>query len=278
MPDEIDGGGYDILVETDQAGNSMTIRLTSRDFGIPLGTFLAAMRAPLKILEDLDRAASDGPSTLEWRIVDASYNSPLTLRVAGRPLKGKVGNGGIARAFVDGINALQAGGEPPQFSEAALIGARKFVDTISSDGIGEVEFACTGRAPVVPTKEVSKTVEAILRKRYFSEYSTIDGRLETLDLHGKSKFVVYDPLTRRPTNCFFPPELLEQTVAAIGKRVSVEGLIKFDRSGRPISMEVDAMRALLGSDDIPEFRHGRKVNLTNGVDAVEYVRRMRDAE
>lgn len=124
-----------------------------------------------------------------------------------------------------------------------------------------------------------RTMLRILNRRGYYEISTLEGRLETIDVHGKKKvFGIYDVITNHKILCHFDKSILPAVVAALSQRVSVEGMVKFDRSGTPLSINVDNFEVMPGMDELPQFDEGQGINITSGISSEDYVRGLRDAE
>jgi hypothetical protein len=258
-------------------GNTLTIEVTGRDGNVPVSSLVRILRDTLAILKDIDaEMAARRQGTLRWEVVEASLNSPLTMTIVGEPLRSDEFSGGVASACLDNLDRLERGVEPhPYFPETAMEMA-KHLASVRNDGVSSVVFSSPDRAPFEPTQHLSANVEAILRRRYLFETTTLEGTLEAISVHGKYTFEIYDVLTGFGVKCEFDEGLFDAAVSALRHRVAVTGVAKFNRTGRPMSMKVESMVRLRKPEELPKFREG--IDITGGIDSAEYVRRMRDAE
>ena len=65
--------------------DTLKIEVTGKGDFIPVDSFLEIIDNTLKILWDLDASVSQSESaTLDWQIVEASFNTPLTIGISGR--------------------------------------------------------------------------------------------------------------------------------------------------------------------------------------------------
>jgi hypothetical protein len=96
----------------------------------------------------------------------------------------------------------------------------------------------------------------------------------------RDKIVIVDDLTNKHTACYFRGERIEQKVRDGWKhRVIVTGDITLDATtGQPLEMQVYDIRILPRRDQLPQIDDILGFDITGGVDSVEYVRGLRDAE
>lgn len=275
-PDEVQTG-----VERIKRANTLTIRVEGREghaAGVPLGSFLQTMRESLGMLADLDREFSKGQDSLDWRIVEASYTNPLMIVVEGRARSSDRRPYPIVEELIRGLADLELGRDPARFTDHSLQSARNLARTVSRDGIGSFVFESPDLPAVAPTKKTANNVTKILKRRYYHEISTLEGSLETIDVHGKQAFGIFDLLTSDKIICHFDKAITGDVVNALGRRVSVEGKVKFNRFGDPLSIEVSDFEVMPGMDELPQFRKGERLDITGGIPPEEFVRRLRDAE
>jgi len=62
---------------------------------------------------------------------------------------------------------------------------------------------------------------------------TIEGVLESLNIHNQPQFTVYDAVTGRGVRCYFRASALSEVTAAVGRKVAVSGILRRDPEGRP---------------------------------------------
>lgn len=82
-------------------------------------------------------------------------------------------------------------------------------------------------------------------------YGTIEGKLEMVSERHGLKFIVTDPITDRGIKCNFDEKMLKDIVNAFDKRVSVYGLIRYNKNGDPLEVAVEEFRKLRERDQLP---------------------------
>jgi hypothetical protein len=279
MPDEIAGDETGTELVRDEGGNTLTILVTPRGDGLPLDTLLRTIDEMLHILKELDRFLSGSPrTTIDWVVTSVTYNSPLMLRVIGRKKVDAPFPGRVVDAYLRTLSELESGVEPEGLSEASMTRALNLTRSIARDGIASMQFSAPNLPPVTPTARLAENVENIIKRRYYHEDAVIEGRLQTISVRGEPHFFIYDVLNDRKTRCTFREGLIFKAMKAIGKRVAVEGRVRYAREGWPLSVEVEDVRELREATDLPQFAEGEGIDITGGIESAEYVRRLRDAE
>lgn len=249
----------------------LTIRIRPQGEHFTVGALIRVLERALESLRGYARRNSSQPLS-DWQVESLNANGEFRLTV-----RGDAGDAAMP-AYLRGFRTLEnSPTSPPEFDEIDLTNARKLVGLLDKDA-ESIEISSPGEEPVVPTQHVAANVDAILRKRYRCSYGTIEGRLETLNVHGSNQFTIYDVLTDEKTVCEFPEEMYPKAYAAVRKRVVVVGRVKFNRDGEPVSMTVEDLRERPDAEKLPQFRDGEEVDLTGGMDSAAYVRGMRDAE
>ena len=167
---------------------------------------------------------------------------------------------------------------PPFFSVKAMQKARKLVTELE-DGADSIAFSGPDGETVEPTKLLAANVKSILKRTFYVTQTALEGRLETVDVHGKFSFAIYDTLNNHRTKCLFSEGMFDQVASSLRRRVAVAGEAKFNRrTGRSVSIRAESLRRLGETSDLPKFKHGDYIDITGGIDSAEYIRRIRDAE
>ncbi len=167
--------------------------------------------------------------------------------------------------------------EPPFFTPSIMVSTMRLLKTTSSTG-GALTLSGPDTGPIRPTNHLAKNIDRVLKSKVSKEYTTIEGKLEGIDIHQKLEVRVYDPLTGHATACHFRKSLYETAYKALGHRVAVTGMAIFNREDRPVSMAVDEITCFKDPKDLPRFLDGEQIDITGGVDSVAFVRGFRDAE
>ncbi|HLN30460.1 MAG TPA: OB-fold nucleic acid binding domain-containing protein [Gemmataceae bacterium] len=238
-----------------------------------------ALENALEMLRSLEEDFAPRGSDIRWEIVRARMQSPLTLTflpsVKGKPARG-IGNR-IAKACVRGIEEMEKEPTlPKHFKEETLDAVQKLIKTVNDDG-GKVTFSSNGKK-VSPGVEAVKNIHAVIETaRRYIDYGTIEGQLQTVSVRGTQHFFTYETFTDNKVMCSVTPEQFQQWMSLLGKRVAVTGRIRY-RNHQPQGINVENIRVLRDSSELPQLAEIPPIDITSGLPAEEYVRRMRDAQ
>jgi hypothetical protein len=228
-----------------------------------------------KALEDVESNLTDSTPKVTWHIEDqavlrafASSNgvSEATLRTIAE--RARDGFESVEQAAGGQINWPPGIGPRAQSAIAQIVGYLSRVDSITID----VE----GQDPVTLNQSVVlETTQVVTRPH--RELSTLDGKLDLISVRSNPRFVVEEHGTGRRVPCSFPDVWIERVKDALGKRVIVEGLIRYKWNGVPTS--VSHIRSLTVRPppalDL-ESLVGSLPDLIGGEDPGDYVRSMRE--
>src|SRR5487761_1821994 len=108
-------------------------------------------------------------------------------------------------------------------------------------------------APVELTAQLKANVTKVLGSRRFVEsIGTVEGRLETVSVHERSYFNVYDDLTGERIECHFSSDLTPPEVGRwVGRRVAVTGTIRYRTTGEIVSVQADELYVFPEPESLP---------------------------
>lgn len=210
------------------------ITLTIDRDDIAPADFGEAVREFVLLLRDIDIDLSPGPQpTLQWRLTQLSYNSPLTVGMECEPIEGAADIGPtVVSAAVRGIDQIDRTAErPAEFSDDALDRLRRLA-TFAADGLGPMRVnAPTVNLSSTVTKRTDANLDTVLAQGYY--LGSVEGVLEGLTVHGAPYFTVYDDVTGRGVRCYFPKSDLPNVLNSVEWKVLVHGQLRRDALGRP---------------------------------------------
>ena len=99
----------------------------------------------------------------------------------------------------------------------------------------------------------------------------LEGRLETIAIHGQNVFTIYDPLRRRGMRCIFDTDTFDDIRGLLGHRVLVYGDIGYDKGGEPITIRVERFQLLRARDELPQPHDLRGIFAESAVTASDHV-------
>jgi hypothetical protein len=279
--------------------NVLKIKVEGDANSIPVESFIEILGKTIAILKDLDaNIAESENSNLDWSIVAASLNSPLSLSVKSTSTIGIDNGNEVIQAYLSGIRTI-ANGEtktlPKFFTKKTLVQTQSLNSAFQ--GINKIYFSTSNVEPIPTTKNTFENakiiVEAIEKEereefaveltlpitKRIKEKATLVGRLEVLSVHGASPhFVMYDALTQKKIDCFFDVKDfadIQHKMSLKPPRMQVTGTARYDRNGYPTIIKVDHYKEMRSQKELPSFKDFAGINLTDGVDATEYIRRLR---
>lgn len=251
--------------------NELTVRLIGKADEISARSFLLVLRETVHALEAMERR-EPGERPSKWCITRASKNSPITVAIASDV------DEPVTSRFVFAVRTFDSEARmPADVPEPAVQRIRNAVRALNS-GVLSLEFESEAGEKATATPRVAANIDELLGGRTYRERTTLRGVLETLTVRDDGQlFFIRDRVRGRNVRCVIDSvEVLELAKQALGSRVSVWGMAKFNKLGLPISIKVEDFRVL--PKDSPRFDEVPGIDLTGGMDAAEYVRRLRDGE
>jgi hypothetical protein len=110
----------------------------------------------------------------------------------------------------------------------------------------------------------------------------IRGALEYINIHGGKKvFKIYPEIGPTKVTCFFPDELKETAIHAVGEFIEIHGIIHYKAvSTFPHQIDVKKLEVLPDENELPSILDlkGIAPNLTGGLSSEEFVHGLRDEE
>jgi len=179
----------------------------------------------------------------------------------------------IYDTFTRTIAALETSGKvDPRLKADDLKAFRRLAEPVLR-GEKQVEVAGT----TLSTRFVAN-IDEKLGKIVHSK-GTVKGRLEKLNLHGRSEFTLYPPIGRHAVTCVFPEALFQTVRRAIQHSVTVSGLLTYrGDSPYPERVRVDSIEIHPSDDELPTLSslRGLLPDATSGKTSVKFVEAIRD--
>jgi hypothetical protein len=203
-----------------------------------------------------DVAGAAGRDAIRYVVTEAKGGS-FTLGVRPQAAKKNVPAAiipRIARTVTSGIRTLERSARRPKhFSDLALLKLRDLA-LLADPETPKVKVGNGTGAGLALSSRLVAHVEAVLAPELTS-IGTVEGRLEGLITHGKSRFLIFDPLTGRQVICYFGGRIeWEAVLRAFGKRVAATGFIHSRRSGEKVSIQVSRLHVFPPDEELPSVR------------------------
>lgn len=246
---------------------------------ITLKGFLAAIESSFRILAEYDVAISGEPGgSLDWVVKDIATGSLILEAESVSRLENKNFGPEVARRFVKGWQQIESTGLSPAFlSDRGMKRAKTMAKLIGREGT--TGFVVSGMSEVVEiTAQSAVNIDRLIKPRYKS-IGSVEGRLETISIHGKPRFVIYHSRTGKAVNCTVPADKLTSLITTdlLGRRVCAYGLVHSNARGEPLRVDAERIRILREKHELPSIESlgGKHPDFTGGASTVDYLRKLR---
>ena len=258
------------------------LRVTSGDSEPLVSEFLEAAHHFVRLLSEVDIAISSNRTrTINWVLKHLSKESPaLLLTEPGLREDQEDNRRAILDSTLQGLEVLrESDNRPRYFSDQALTSARGLVRVLG-DRVHSVEVFSESHN-VVCDESIATNVRSILRPGH-NLIGTIEGHLEAMNSHSGFQFSIYEPVLGTRIACEVAldatKDLRAQIIDLYESRVQASGILRTNAKGDVRSAQIQEIKGLRrepmlsGPEDIAGL-----YDITAGVEAEEYVRKMRDA-
>jgi hypothetical protein len=230
--------------------NQIEIKIEGRK--LTADKFRSAVSAFFDLLENVSAEVRPGQTKLEW-LVEVEQGSAI---IRARAEDGEK----ITEAVENGIALMQSGRrEYPQFfNHDAISAARdlgKLVD-VEGEYISSV-FMKNGAGPVEITSQIAATADDLLGSKH-EELGSVEGKIEIISDKKGFKCSIFDSLYGRSIVCHFDsPEIEDRAYRAFRKRALARGIVRYDRSGKPVNILVDDIREFPDESMLPTIEQAQ---------------------
>lgn len=257
---------------------------------------LDQIRDYFAILSGVEQAiAEDGIIALEWRVIHAASNSPISIE-AGAFSKHYAVNverraDVVTRATAVGMSQLVQKKERPRyFTDDVLKRAEKVFERVTN-GLDQTfvdygpDLPSLQLTPVV-ARAAAANAKSVLTppERAYKELGSIEGTTRAIDRDGYGRLLLYihTRLTGEDVKCIVRGEaekkLGEYKVKEIwrNRRVRVYGTLHFKALGRLANIEALEIKFLRDRAELPDIEDILDPDFTGGLRSEEYLARLRD--
>lgn len=248
--------------------------------------FLSPANNLIRLLSEVDIALSPSLTrSAEWSIRVLSRSSPAVLVLEPIMREGHLDNRrAVVNTVMEGILALKDRDMRPRyFSDQALASTRELVSVLG-ERVHRIEVF-TEDFRIVCTEMIAANIREILHPGR-EMMGSIDGFLESMISHGGFAFGLYEPVLASRIECQLDSNLDAETASRLKnqvytlyeKRVRLSGTLRTNRKGEVRSARVIGVSELIAEARFKDVKGISGIfDITGGLDASEYVARMRDA-
>lgn len=257
---------------------------------------LCQIQDQIELIRNVEEAvAADGKDQLEWRVTKVSMNSPITFeltpsaKVYGTDIEDFVGK--VIRATAKGLVSLRDGkGRPKYFTDAAIKKASQVSQRVANGLAGtEVDFSEYDEpAYVVDHYTAHRTLSSISKIRAslakpHKELGSLEGFVKSVgrDGHGRPILHLISRLDGTAVKCIGVDGglnnigHLDVDTVTKGLRINVYGTIHYKTLATVDRIDVDRVELFKDASELPGIDEIVEPGFTGGVEAVEYLRKLR---
>ena len=250
-----------------------SVSITLKGQSIGLSDLSDALVELATVLAEVDQQVTGG-RTIDWKVVQLERSS-ATVGVAPVYRQNQVFDqrAQVIAACVEGLQALRERPDRPEhFSDKALASAKRLARHVNGEVTAIVVTGAVANEPVKRVSFGSRMAAHVDEIIGVSGHATgaLEGRLETITIHGLNAFTIYDPLRRRGTRCICDADTLDAIRGLLGHRVLVYGDIGYNKSGEPINIRVEQFQLLRARDELPQPRDLRGIFAESVVPASDH--------
>lgn len=257
---------------------------------------LDQVRDYFEILKGVEEAvADDGAQTLEWRIIGATANSPISLEAAAFAKEFAVNIDRradiVTRQTAYGLRDLQSRGDrPPYFTNRVLLRAEKFFERVTNG----LEQTTVDYGPDLPALDLTVAVARLAvanthrvlspQNRPYQEQGSIEGFTHSIDRDGWGRYLlfIHQRLTGERIKCVLSGEAITELetkrVADVwrARRLQVYGMLHFRVLGQLTQVDAIRVKFLRDRRNLPDVDDILDENFTGGLATEEFLTRLRD--
>ncbi len=282
----------------------LTVRARGETDSPTVEDLLGQLRDYFSILEGVEEAvAPDGRQALQWRIVSATTNSPLSFEAAPFPIDYAVNIDQraelVTRQTALGLIVLRERNErPPYFTDKVLLRAEQLFKRVTN-GLSEtkIEYEDTAqkdaRLPslyltATNARAAANNTRLILTPpdKPYEELGSIEGYAKSIERDGHGRYIlrVKHRLSGEEIKCVASghavSELETHQIRDVwrGRRIQVYGTLHFKGLGILDRVDATKVRFLRERSELPDYSDIQDEKFTGGLRTEEYLVRLRDGK
>lgn len=261
--------------------DSLTFEIHPDTESVWLDTLVKTMADIERLVKQVDLAVTRQKRGRPW-VVRRLHSSVPTMTLAPA-LDGM----NVVDTIAEGLGVLTSEKEPTappeHFSEEALDTLREMRRRFRGRYRANKVAVWTGereREVATIREDIDKRVDRVLRGSY-SVLGSLEGTLEATNMRpSPPTFTIWERMTGRAVRCSFDKDKWIDAVLDFmkhKKRVLVAGKVTYFRNGMPrFISDIGEVRDMTPDETLPKGDFGSVPDLTEGKDAVDYIRSLRD--
>jgi hypothetical protein len=211
--------------------------------------FRRAVDAFFDLVTDVATVVTGESKAIDW-VVSVGAGS-INLAASGEARKPSTPVTQVVYAVYSGFQELakKSPERPAYFTDNALEKTRDLIRLQDGKGVSTIQVR-RSRSRVTLNQKVLQNIERLLGSS-LAEMGAIEGKLEMVSFHGGLQVGVWDLLTDKMVRCNVTPDLEPRVMAALKKRVSLSGKIRYRSNGDAISIDADDIEIFPDTSQLP---------------------------
>jgi len=250
-----------------------------------LEDFMQGLKVITEGLKETERRLGGyGKSKIQYKIVHLSQDSPATIKVEQiieipKEDEKIMKPGEAINTFISNLSMIKRRKVIPENFDYESLQKYRQIGELHKTYISAITIK-NGRKKIIIDDKFRKNINRAIGEDEYEEGS-LNGVLETINIHGKNKFYIYPTLGAKKIQCVFPTELKNEVKQALYERVEVEGTLRYKSWDRfPYAINVKRIEIYPPDDKLPTFSElvGAIPDATQGLSPTQFIRKLRDEE
>lgn len=264
--------------------NQIVIHITGLpedSYDVKFDEFVSQLELVKKTLSETQKLISKDIEIAYFTVKHLQKHSPAQIVVEAVPISSdyQEKTEQLVESFFHGIASLEKGEWPFEYSESAIEAYKELPSLKVKRRLGNVEFSKNG-GERFQVENLAKNIDILLGPDEI-EYGSYTGMLELINVHKQNILYIYPTYLLPKLRCFFPDELKDKVISAVGKNVTVYGQKKIRslfRSGVPYQMVIDQIEIHPSIEELPMLRDlkGTFSTSADDVPSEDFVRGLRN--
>ncbi len=224
---------------------------------VPASDFLQAAESFIGLIKEVTKSVKDVVPRDSWEIqvqegsqvINAIQTEKLSPDEAAL----------ITNYLLDGIDSISECAEiPEQYSERAVEHIKTLGKLVQRNKRDLPIRLLTKQSAASVTRKTYNHASEVLSWKY-EDRGTVDGILDVVSARDGYEIRLCDPIFERSVKCAVSEAQMQEALKAFKKRVEVEGLIRYDRAGRPMSVKVEHITVFPPPEKLPSYKEMRGI-------------------
>jgi hypothetical protein len=261
---------------------------------VTLSAFLSQLEAVKAALKQTERIITgEEEASVYYRIIDLRHTSPATVVLEAVPFSSRPQwkpkkrastiredySRPVVRRFFHSLRGIREKKERPERSDLQLLQAYRNLSASLQKDVSSVKLTDSDETVDID-RRFQAAIDDIIGPDELLE-GTVNGTLERLNLHNTTRFDIFPTIGPKQVTCDFKPELKANVIAAVDRYISVTGKLRYKRlENFPYAINAERIEILPPEDELPTLLDIRGIapNFTEGKNALEFLKELRDAE